>query len=179
MKPVSVKGIFDHEKEIQVDKMRNGEKGVQIVTPFYTHLDASGKEQAILVNRGWVPADLKNARMHLRTNTMGTIQGVLYRGDVETKYSLPNSPMINDYYHVRPYDCSLVMQLPNQEEASKVMLHMVDFDEERRQVLPTAPTKGELTSWAISSERHGAYEFLWRALTFTGVLANTAVWLYF
>ena len=60
MKPVSIKGIFDHTREVQVEKEQNGEKGVAIVTPFYTHLDADGKEQAILVNRGWVPEDLKD-----------------------------------------------------------------------------------------------------------------------
>ena len=60
MKPVAVKGIFDHTREVQVEKMRNGEKGVDVITPFYTHLDANGKEQAILVNRGWVPLDLKD-----------------------------------------------------------------------------------------------------------------------
>ena len=60
MKPVQVRGIFDHTREIQVEKMRGGEKGVDVVTPFYTHLDAAGKEQAILVNRGWIPYDLKD-----------------------------------------------------------------------------------------------------------------------
>ena len=60
MKPVSVRGIFDHEQEIQVTKERNGEKGVEIITPFYTHLDAQGRENAIIVNRGWVPWDLKD-----------------------------------------------------------------------------------------------------------------------
>ena len=44
MKPVVVKGIFDHSREMQVEKMRNGEKGVNIVTPFYTHLDSNGTE---------------------------------------------------------------------------------------------------------------------------------------
>lgn len=42
MKPVQVRGIFDHTREVQVEKIRNGEKGVDVVTPFYTHLDASG-----------------------------------------------------------------------------------------------------------------------------------------
>ena len=42
MKPVSVKGVFDHTRELQVSKMRNGEKGVDIITPFYTHLNAAG-----------------------------------------------------------------------------------------------------------------------------------------
>ncbi len=38
-KKVKVRGIFDHSKEIQVEKLRNGEKGVEIITPFYTHLN--------------------------------------------------------------------------------------------------------------------------------------------
>ena len=42
MKPVQLRGIFDHKREIQVQKERNGEKGVDIITPFYTHLDANG-----------------------------------------------------------------------------------------------------------------------------------------
>jgi len=44
--------------------------------------------------------------------------------------------------------------------------------------LPTAPTKEELTTYRISPERHGAYEALWKGIAFTGVLANTALWLY-
>ena len=80
MKPVSVSGIFDHRAEIQVKKAKNGEKGVDIITPFYTHTK-NGKEQAILVNRGWVPQDFRNHRMHLYNASSGSIKGVLYRGD--------------------------------------------------------------------------------------------------
>ena len=80
---------------------------------------------------------------------------------------------------MQPVDCSLLMQVPNQEEASQVMLHMVDLEEERRQILPTAPTVKELTNFKISSDRHAAYETMWRMIAFSGVLANTALWLYF
>lgn len=38
-KPVTLRGFFDHQKEIKVEKYLNGEKGVEIVTPFYTHLN--------------------------------------------------------------------------------------------------------------------------------------------
>ena len=179
MKPVQVKGVFDHTREVQVEKIRNGEKGVDIVTPFYTHLDGNGKEQAILVNRGWVPLDLKDQRMHYNNASMGTISGILYRGDAKTKYSKPNNPVIGQYTNVNPYDLSLITQTPNQEEASQVMLHMIDFDPERRQVLPTAPTTSELTKFVIPPERHAAYEMLWRMMAFGGVVANTALWLYF
>lgn len=64
MKPVKIRGIFDHSKEIQVKKMYKGEKGVDIITPFYTHLNDKGEECGILVNRGWVPFDFIHAKMH-------------------------------------------------------------------------------------------------------------------
>ena len=60
MKPVEIRGIFDHTKEIQINKVYRDEKGVDIITPLYTHLNSEGKPCGILVNRGWVPHDLKN-----------------------------------------------------------------------------------------------------------------------
>ena len=179
MKPVSVKGIFDHTREVKVKKTRNGETGFDIVTPFYTHLDAKGKEQAILVNRGWIPADFKDMRMHYATSSIGSISGVLYRGDNQSKYSKPNTPSQHMMHTVRPDEIALLAQTPNEEEAGQFMLHMIDFDEDKRQVHPTVPTPRELTQFTISPERHAAYEMLWRGICFGGVLANTALWLYF
>ncbi len=75
--------------------MYRGERGIQIITPFYTHLDSNEKECAILVNRGWVPFDLKDQRMH--SLTQHKVQGVLYRGDAKNKYSEPNSPTIQHF----------------------------------------------------------------------------------
>ena len=108
MKPVQVKGIFDHSREMKISKERNGEKGVDVVTPFYTHLGADNKEQAILVNRGWLPHDLKDQRLHYQPQTMGAIQGILYRGDCETKYSKKNSPTHGQYSRVVPAEISLI-----------------------------------------------------------------------
>ena len=84
------------------------------------------------MNRGWVPWDFKDLKHHYVNSSSGKITGVLYRGDPHTKYSKPNSPTINKYSFVSPYDCSLMMQLPNQEEASQFMLHMYDYDAEKR-----------------------------------------------
>jgi len=46
-------------------------------------------------------------------------------------------------------------------------------------MLPSVPSAKELTSFYSSPDRHAAYESVWRLLTFAGVLANTAIWLYF
>ena len=107
-KKVKVRGIFDHNKEIQVEKMHNGEKGVEIITPFFTHLNEKGEEVGLLVNRGWVPHDLKDLKYHYTGATSGEITGVLYRGDNQTKYSLPNEPTIDRYHYVNPHDLSLI-----------------------------------------------------------------------
>lgn len=105
--------------------------------------------------------------------------GVLYRGDTESKYSRLNAPSQNFMQSVRPNEIALLTQAPNEEEAGQVMLHMIDFDEHHRQVHPTVPTPTELTKFVVPPERHAAYEMMWRMLTFSGVVANTALWLYF
>ena len=69
--------------------------------------------------------------------------------------------------------------MKNFDESSSLMLHMIDTDSEKRQILPTIPTTDELQTFRISDERHGAYEMMWKAVTFAGVLSNTALWLYF
>lgn len=87
LKKIKVRGIFDHLREIQVEKTRNGEKGVDVVTPFYTHLNEKGEECGIIVNRGWLPEDLKDLKLHYSGVSSGEITGLLYRGDAKTKYS--------------------------------------------------------------------------------------------
>jgi cytochrome oxidase assembly protein ShyY1 len=129
---VKVRGMFDHSKEIQVEKMRNGEKGVEIITPFYTHLNEAGEECGILVNRGWVPLDLKDLKYHYTGVTSGEITGILYRGDAKNKYSKPNEPTIMRFTSVNPYDFSLLSQMKNQDESSKFMLLQIDANEEAR-----------------------------------------------
>ena len=44
--------------------------------------------------------------------------------------------------------------------------------------MPDVPNKKSLTTFGISASRHEAYETFWEGITYAGVLANTAVWLY-
>lgn len=130
------------------------------------------------MNRGWIPYDLKDSRLHYQTGN--SVTGYLYRGEPENKYSLPNNPTINDFHTVRLRDFVLVSRIPNAEEASQFMLKQYDVDADKRQVYPAVQTVDETaSSFKLPIERNGAYEGLWRAVTFAGVLANTAAWLYF
>ena len=107
MKPVTVKGFFDHSKEYQVEKEYRNEKGYDVITPFYTHLDSNDKPAAIFVNRGWLPKDLALARLHYLADK-NEISGYLYRGDVEHKYAKPNNPTVDDWHTTRLKDFALV-----------------------------------------------------------------------
>lgn len=80
MKPVELRGYLDHSKETFVEKWKDGEKGVEIVTPFYTHLNGKEEPCAVLVNRGWMPWDLRDFRYD-KAQSVTKVQGVLYRGD--------------------------------------------------------------------------------------------------
>jgi hypothetical protein len=117
--------------------------------------------------------------MHYNGVASGEITGLLYRGDAPTKYSKTNDPTVSNYTIVNPRDFALIAQIKNREEASQFMLQQFDTDEAHRQILPTVPMKSDLTTWKIPSERHEAYATLWKYLTFVGVFANTALWLYF
>lgn len=122
LKPVKVSGIFDHTKEYFVEKHRDGELGVDVITPFYTHLNEKGEECGILVNRGFLPFDLIDTKQHYVGAQAGEIVGVLYRGDNPTKYSKTNSPTIGTFTIVKPYDFAVLAQLKNRDEASQFML---------------------------------------------------------
>lgn len=91
MKPVTLKGHFDHNKEYRVTKMHKGERGYEIVTPFYTHLNDKDEPCAILVSRGWLSGDLDRFRLHYFGDN-NNVTGTLYRGDNQNKYSKSNNP---------------------------------------------------------------------------------------
>ncbi len=80
-KRVSVRGMFDHSNELHLFAHAvKGRKGFQIITPF---IRENGKG-IVLVNRGWVPEDNKDAA----TRPQGQISGIMeVRGVVRTAWT--------------------------------------------------------------------------------------------
>ena len=94
MKPVEINGIMDLNKQVFIDKRKDGEKGVEVVAPMWTHLDKDDKPCGILVSRGWLPDDLKNMKLDKDVD-ITKVKGVLYRGDAQNIHSKHNNPMLN------------------------------------------------------------------------------------
>ena len=95
-----------------------------------------------------MPDDLKDFRYD-RHNGYAKIQGVLYKGDAQTKYTIPNRPIYSRYRSVRPEELAVVNQLPNEAEASQFMLKIMDFDPKSRTVHPTVPSPDEVQEYVI------------------------------
>lgn len=73
---VVVRGVFDHSQEILLmSRSLGGRPGYHIVTPL--HVD--GSDQAVLVDRGWVPLDRREPEMRSDLHEPGIVevQGII------------------------------------------------------------------------------------------------------
>ncbi|CAG9818929.1 unnamed protein product [Phaedon cochleariae] len=103
-KPVHVRGQFLHDKELYMGPRSllvhgdassnsslvsgNSSSGYLVVTPF----KLEGRDETILVNRGWVPAKQKDPRTRQRGQVEGTVDVI---GIVRTNENRPNFAMKN------------------------------------------------------------------------------------
>lgn len=80
LKPVVINGHLATNEEVRVNKIRDNERGYDIIAPLYTHLNDMGEPCGILVNRGFLTnAFISNTNY---TNIrQGPIYGLLYKGE--------------------------------------------------------------------------------------------------
>ncbi len=78
-----VTGTLDGSRRILLDnRVKNGRPGYEILEALAVDgLKVNGRSQAILVNRGWVPASLNRNELPVVESVVGEVQlrGVLYR----------------------------------------------------------------------------------------------------
>lgn len=68
---VSVTGRFDHAHEFHLFRTRDGKVGYEVLTPLVRTDSAPG--QAVLVSRGWVPLDRKDAATRAAAQADGVV----------------------------------------------------------------------------------------------------------
>lgn len=94
---VLVRGEFLHDREIHLaGHTRRGNLGYQVVTPMR-------REQGghVLVNRGWVPAEVKDAASRPESLPQGpvTVEGVVRKGWEQTMFVPDNDPVRNYWFY--------------------------------------------------------------------------------
>ena len=154
-KTIELNGQFDHSSQVLVTKIKDGEEGFDVITPFYCYSDENGKVQPVLVNRGWIPYDARD------------------------KYSKDNEMLDGKFYTLKPEEISTFLTLPNRQVSSKFVIKQLEFNPINKSALPVVFNVENLGHFPISATTNGQYANLWKALTFFNIFTNMLVWVYF
>ena len=86
---MKLRGLFDHEKETFIQRTRDGDRGYEVLTPLYMRVDKeTGDLYGIMVNRGRIPYEYRDSRMHWTPATEEQeVEGVLFYDEGEDKYN--------------------------------------------------------------------------------------------
>ena len=147
-KPYYILGQLDVTKEILIPKQKDGVDGYDVINPLYcyeggkTNLKAlvsgSGdsvdvERAAIIVNRGWIPANLKDKRNRpydVNSRKLVKLRGVFRAGKDVHDYKVPNNPDSNEWNNLCLEDIGIFWELPNFDEQKYYYFQQVDFKNE-------------------------------------------------
>jgi surfeit locus 1 family protein len=91
--PVTVAGTFDNEENIAImNRPLEGRAGMHLMTP----LQIEGNDQAVLVDRGWIPLDQTDPEQRRQYDQGGivTIEGIAYQTQPQPDRALvPQDPI--------------------------------------------------------------------------------------
>mmetsp|Transcript_48093 Transcript_48093/g.35296 ORF Transcript_48093/g.35296 Transcript_48093/m.35296 type:complete len:218 (+) Transcript_48093:247-900(+) len=169
--PYFITGQIDYSKEILIPRkreLRNGLKvdGYDVINPLYCYeggrtsfKKAFNKEDpitieraAIIVNRGWIPAELKDRRSRPHesdTRILKKYNGVWRRGKDIHDYKVPNNPDNNEWHNLSLEDIGIFWDLPNYDEQKYYYFQLVpvghtEDDDRKRELYPAQMSKDEL-----------------------------------
>lgn len=150
-KPYFILGQLDTSKEILIPAVRydehgNKHNGFNVINPVYCYEGgrlsfekAFAKEDpvsvdraAIIVNRGWIPASLKDKRSRPyegNTRKLVKLRGVWRKGKNLHDYKVPNNPDTNEWYNMALEDIGIYWDLPNFDECKHYYFQCVDLDQ--------------------------------------------------
>lgn len=95
-KPIRLRGLFDHEKETFIQRTRDGDRGYEILTPLYMHVDKkSGNLNGMMINRGRIPYEYRDSKMHWTPTTEEQeVEGVLFYDEGEDQFNTSSTANI-------------------------------------------------------------------------------------
>lgn len=180
-KPYYIVGQLDVSKEILIPKKKDGVDGYSVINPLYCYEGGRvsmkalvNKEEdpvtveraAIVVNRGWIPASLKDKRMRpndVNSRKLIKLSGVFRAGKDIHDYKVPNNPDNNEWHNLALEDIGIFWELPNFDEQKYYYFEQVDFDQKGSDANGVWATKpDELVDdhygWRWSEKTHGIFE---------------------
>jgi surfeit locus 1 family protein len=90
---VTVTGTFDNEENIAImNRPFEGRAGMRLVTP----LQIAGSDQAVLIDRGWLPLDETEQaqRRQYDQNGVVTVEGIAYQSQPQSeRWGVPQDPI--------------------------------------------------------------------------------------
>lgn len=147
-KPYFVLGQLDMSKEVLIPKKKNingvDVDGFDVINPLYCY--EGGKlsfkntfekkdpvkidRAAIIVNRGWIPAQYRDKRSRpeeVNTRQLVKLTGVWRKGKNVHDYKVPNDPDSNEWNNLCLEDIGIFWDLPNFDEAKYYYFHAVSM----------------------------------------------------
>ena len=88
---------------------------------------------AIIINRGWIPATLKDKRSRphdVNSRKLVKLRGVFRAGKDIHDYKVPNNPDNNEWHNLSLEDIGTFWELPNYDEQKYYYFQQVDFKNE-------------------------------------------------
>lgn len=86
---------------------------------------------AIIINRGWIPYNLKDKRSRpwdTNDNQLVKVRGTWRKGKNVHDYKIPNNPENNEWHNLCPEDIATFWELPNANELKFFYFQAVDLD---------------------------------------------------
>jgi surfeit locus 1 family protein len=168
---VIVEGTFDYEHEIVLlGRTRGGEPGVHLLAP----LRLAGGEQAVLVDRGWIPYEERDpaARAAYRGPEGATIRGRLQLGRARTSRFLPAAAPRKGGPRVDAWSAVDLARMEAQMPYSLLPFYVEQLPEPGD---PGLPWRGE--EIVLDEGPHLSYAIQWFAFSIILVAGYTAVML--
>lgn len=158
-KKVSISGYYDVSHQFLIDnQIKNGQAGYFVMTPFFI----TGRNQAILVNRGWLPMNKdRSVKPDIEINKAETaLRGRINHFPV-VGIKLTGADIPTDSWPA-------VVQVVNTEIlADKLGYTLSDFQLELDADMPLGYDRDWKSRIIMSPEKHVAYAMQWFALAMT------------
>lgn len=162
-RPVTAKGKFDHTKQMLILRKYASMNGYRVITPM-TLQDGS----TIIVNRGWVPLNLKSESKLWTGSDEVEVTGVLRKSEDPGKYIPENDIALNEWYYVDLDRMSRHAHAKNYQDAKLLGLQELDFTREGEmaegeeiQEIPLRYSKADFFNWYAMPVTHLSYSIFW------------------